>query len=71
MSAPAGLIMAKIIIPEIKQAKVNEEIEMVKDDSANVVDAEFVDVEITPEEVYGTNVNDENNEKTNDSRDGE
>lgn len=40
-------------------------------DSANVVDAEFVDVEITPEEVYGTNVNDENNEKTNDSRDGE
>ena len=39
MSAPAGLIMAKIIIPEIKQAKVNEQIEMVKDDSANVVDA--------------------------------
>ena len=39
MSAPAGLIMAKIIIPEVKQAKVNEEIEMVKDDSANVVDA--------------------------------
>ena len=39
MSAPAGLIMSKIIIPEIKQAKVNEEIEMVKDDSANVVDA--------------------------------
>ena len=31
--------MSKIIIPEVKQAKVNEEIEMVKDDSANVVDA--------------------------------
>ena len=27
------------VIPEIKEAKVNEEIEMVKDDSANVVDA--------------------------------
>ena len=39
MSAPAGLIMSKIIIPEIKQAKVNDQIEMVKDDSANVVDA--------------------------------
>lgn len=39
MSAPAGLIMAKIIIPELKQAKANEQIEMVKDDSANVVDA--------------------------------
>lgn len=39
MSAPAGLIISKIIIPEIKEAKVNEEIEMVKDDSANVVDA--------------------------------
>ena len=39
MSAPAGLIMAKIIIPELKQAKVNDEIEMVKDESANVVDA--------------------------------
>ena len=39
MSAPAGLIMAKIIIPELKQAKVNNEIEMVKDESANVVDA--------------------------------
>ena len=39
MSAPAGLIISKIIIPEIKEDKVNEEIEMVKDDSANVVDA--------------------------------
>ena len=39
MAAPAGLIMAKIIIPELKQAKASEEIEMVKDDSANVVDA--------------------------------
>lgn len=39
MSAPAGLIMSKIIIPELKQAKVNDEIEMIKDDSANVVDA--------------------------------
>ena len=38
-SAPAGLIMSKIIIPELKQAKVNDQIEMVKDDSANVVDA--------------------------------
>ena len=39
MSAPAGLIISKIIIPEIKEAKVNEEIEMVKDDSSNIVDA--------------------------------
>lgn len=39
MSAPAGLIISKIIIPEIKEAKGNEEIEMVKDDSANIVDA--------------------------------
>ena len=39
MAAPAGLIMAKIIIPELKQAKASEEVEMVKDDSANVVDA--------------------------------
>ena len=39
MAAPAGLIMAKIIIPELKQEKANEQVEMVKDDSANVVDA--------------------------------
>ena len=39
MSAPAGLIISKIIIPEIREAKVNEEIEMVKDDSSNIVDA--------------------------------
>ena len=39
MSAPAGLIISKIIIPEIWEAKVNEEIEMVKDDSSNIVDA--------------------------------
>lgn len=39
MSAPAGLIISKIIIPEIRKAKVNEEIEMVKDDSSNIVDA--------------------------------
>ena len=39
MAAPAGLIMAKIIIPELKEAKVNDQVEMVKDDSANVVDA--------------------------------
>ena len=39
MAAPAGLIMAKIIIPELKQAKANEQVEMVKGDSANVVDA--------------------------------
>ena len=37
MSAPAGLIISKIIIPEIREAKVNEEI--VKDDSSNIVDA--------------------------------
>lgn len=39
MSAPAGLIISKIIIPEIREAKVNEEIEMVRDDSSNIVDA--------------------------------
>ena len=39
MSAPAGIIISKIIIPEIREAKVNEEIEMVKDDSSNIVDA--------------------------------
>lgn len=39
MSAPAGLIISKIIIPEIREAKVNEEIEMLKDDSSNIVDA--------------------------------
>ena len=39
MSAPAGLIISKIIIPEIREAKVNEEMEMVKDDSSNIVDA--------------------------------
>ena len=39
MSAPAGLIISKIIIPEIREAKVNEENEMVKDDSSNIVDA--------------------------------
>ena len=39
MSAPAGHIISKIIIPEIREAKVNEEIEMVKDDSSNIVDA--------------------------------
>lgn len=39
MSAPAGLIISKIIIPEIREAKVNEEIEMVKDDSSNIADA--------------------------------
>lgn len=39
MSAPAGLIISKIIIPEIRETKVNEEIEMVKDDSSNIVDA--------------------------------
>lgn len=39
MAAPAGLIISKIILPEIKEAEVNNEIEMVKDDSANVVDA--------------------------------
>lgn len=39
MAAPAGLVISKIILPEIKEAEVNNEIEMVKDDSANVVDA--------------------------------
>ncbi len=39
MAAPAGLIISKIILPEVKQAQVNNEIEMVKDDSTNVVDA--------------------------------
>lgn len=39
MAAPAGLIMSKVIIPELKQAKVNDEIEMVKDESTNIVDA--------------------------------
>lgn len=39
MAAPAGLIISKIILPEIKEAEVNNEIEMVKDNSANVVDA--------------------------------
>ena len=39
MSAPAVIIISKIIIPEIREAKVNEEIEMVKDDSSNIVDA--------------------------------
>ena len=51
MSAPAGLIMAKIIIPELKQAKVNNEIEMVKDESANVVDAAYVSCT-----VFGINI---------------
>lgn len=37
----------------------------------NVIDAELLDVEITPEEVYGTTENIDNVEKTNDSRDGE
>ena len=39
MAAPAGLIMAKILIPELKELKASEDVEMVKDDSANIVDA--------------------------------
>lgn len=39
MAAPAGLIISKIILPEVKKAEANEHIEMVKDDSTNVVDA--------------------------------
>ena len=39
MAAPAGLIMAKILIPELKEIKANEQVEMVKDDSGNIVDA--------------------------------
>ncbi|MEG0297482.1 MAG: NupC/NupG family nucleoside CNT transporter [Clostridium sp.] len=39
MAAPAGLIMAKLIIPETDTNKANEEVELIKDDSANVIDA--------------------------------
>lgn len=39
MAAPAGLIIAKILCPETEFEKVQNEVKMVKDDSANVVDA--------------------------------
>lgn len=39
MAAPAGLIIAKILCPETEHDKIQNEVEMIKDDSANVVDA--------------------------------
>lgn len=39
MAAPAGLIMAKMLCPETKFDEVQNEVTMVKDDSANIVDA--------------------------------
>ena len=39
MAAPAGLIIAKILCPETEHDKVQNEVEMIKDNSANVVDA--------------------------------
>ena len=39
MAAPAGLIVAKILCPETEHDKVQNEVEMIKDNSANVVDA--------------------------------
>ena len=39
MAAPAGLVISKIMYPEIHKAKVNEEVIMEKDNSANFVDA--------------------------------
>lgn len=40
MAAPAGLIMAKIMIPETESAKISDEIELEKDtETVNVIDA--------------------------------
>ena len=39
MAAPAGLIIAKMLYPETEHDKIQNEVEMIKDDSANVVDA--------------------------------
>lgn len=39
MAAPAGLVMSKLIIPETKIHDENEEISLIKDESANVIDA--------------------------------
>ena len=39
MAAPAGLIIAKILCPETEHDKVQNEVEMIKDNSVNVVDA--------------------------------
>ena len=39
MSAPAGLIISKMLYPETEFDKIQNEVKMVKDDSANVVDA--------------------------------
>lgn len=39
MAAPAGLVMSKLIIPETKIHDEKEEISLIKDESANVIDA--------------------------------
>ena len=39
MAAPAGLIKSKMLYPETEFDKIQNEVKMVKDDSANVVDA--------------------------------
>lgn len=39
MAAPSGLILSKLIIPETDKSKSNEKIELVKDESVNIVDA--------------------------------
>ena len=39
MAAPAGLIISKMLYPETEFYKIQNEVKMVKDDSANVVDA--------------------------------
>ena len=39
MAAPAGLVISKIMYPEIHKAKVNDEVIMEKDNSANFIDA--------------------------------
>ena len=39
MAAPAGLIISKMLYPETEFDKIQNEVKMVKDDSANVVDA--------------------------------
>ncbi|MCQ2969011.1 MAG: NupC/NupG family nucleoside CNT transporter [Clostridium sp.] len=39
MASPAGLIIAKVLCPETEHDSIQNEVEMIKDDSANVVDA--------------------------------
>ena len=39
MAAPAGLIISKMLYPETEFDKIQNEVKMIKDDSANVVDA--------------------------------